>query len=252
MRRIAVLLITLVLAACGTATTSSSSTPAVARTKSVTVFAAASLQDVFTALAGQFEQAHPDTKVVLSFGGSSSLAQQINSGAPVDVFAAASEATMDTVAKAGNAEKVTLFAANKLTIATPKDNKAGIASLSDLAKPQVKLALCAVEVPCGAAAATVAKKANLTFKPVTQEQDVKAVLTKVSLGEVDAGLVYVTDVIGANVASIAIPDDVNAITRYPISVIKNAPNAAGADAFTQYILSADGQAALTKAGFAKP
>ncbi len=250
------------LAGCGSSSTpagsravapaTGSSSPALSGT--VNVFAAASLREAFTELGQQFEAAHPGTKVVFSFGPTSGLATQINQGAPADVFASASTKNMDQVVAAGSASSPRNFASNVMQIAVPPSNRSGVTQLSDLAKPEVKVALCQVAVPCGATAAKVLASAKLTVTPVTQEVDVKSVLTKVILGEVDAGLVYVTDVraAGAKVKGIVVPADVNASTRYPIATLAKAPNKATAEAFTDYVLSADGARVLTAAGFARP
>jgi len=252
----------LLLTGCGaTSTTAGSSTrPSTSASSpapvsgTVNVFAAASLREAFTALGKQFEAAHPGTKVVFNFGPSSGLATQITAGAPADVFASASAKNMDQVVKTGDAASPTDFASNVMEIAVPPKNPAAITALSDLAGPGVKVALCQPAVPCGVTAAKVFTNARLTVTPVTQEVDVKAVLTKVSLGEVDAGVVYVTDVraAGAKVRGIVIPADVNASTRYPIATLTKAPNKATAEAFTAFVLSADGASILTADGFAKP
>ncbi|MDQ5840384.1 MAG: extracellular solute-binding protein, partial [Chloroflexota bacterium] len=148
----------------------------------------------------------------------------------------------------------TNFASNVMEIAVPAKNPAGIKTLSDLATPGVKVALCQSAVPCGLTAAKVFTNARLTVNPVTEEFDVKAVLTKVSLGEVDAGVVYVTDVqaAGAKVRGIEIPTEVNASTQYPIATLTKAPNKATAQAFTDYVLSSDAAGVMAAAGFARP
>ncbi len=237
-----------------TSTTSSTTSSAAAVSGTVTVFAAASLKEAFTTLGTQFESAHPGTKVVFNFGPSSGLATSIVGGAPADVFASASQKNMDQVTAASLATNPTPFVSNVMEIAVPAANPAHIDSVDDLAKAGVKVALCQAQVPCGTVAAKVFSNAKLTVKPVSQEVDVKSVLTKVSLGEVDAGVVYVTDVrtAGDKVKGIEIPSDVNASTTYPIVTLTKAPNAAAAAAFTAYVLSADGQAVLTADGFAKP
>jgi molybdate transport system substrate-binding protein len=220
----------------------------------VNVFAAASLKGAFTTLGQQFEAAHPGTRVVFNFGPSSGLATQINAGAPADVYASASTRTMKQVVDGGQAASPTDFASNEMEIAVPVRNPAGVTALSDLARAGVKVAVCQSAVPCGATAAMVFTKARLTVTPVTEEVDVNAVLTKVTLGEVDAGVVYVTDVraAGAKVKGIEIPADVNASTRYPIATLTAAPNKATAQKFTDYVRSADGTSVLSAAGFAKP
>lgn len=221
---------------------------------SITVFAAASLTESFTTLGEQFEAEHPGTTVTFSFGPSSGLAEQINQGAPADVFASASPTNMDQVKDAGNAVKPTPFAANVMEIAVPADNPAKINQLSDLAERRVKVALCQPAVPCGTVAAKVFENARLTVTPASLEADVKSVLAKVTLGEVDAGVVYVTDVraAGDKVKGIEIPDDVNASTSYPISTLKASSNAVTAQAFVDYVLSPAGSTVLIRAGFAKP
>ena len=220
----------------------------------ITVFAAASLTGSFTALGQKFEAAHPGTKVNFSFGPSSGLATQITSGSPADVFASASAKNMDAVVTAKAAATPTTFARNVMEIAVPPANPAKITALADLAKPGVKVALCAAEVPCGVGAHLVFANAKLTVTPVTEEVDVKATLTKVELGEVDAGIVYVTDVLAAGnkVKGIEIPADVNASTSYPISTLTASKNTGLAQAWVDYVLSADGAQALTDAGFQKP
>ena len=221
---------------------------------SVTVLAAASLTEAFGTLAKQFEAAHPGVTVRLSFGASSALAQQINGGAPADVFASAALKNMQQVISAGAATSSTDFVKNVMEIAVPPSNPAGIAQLSDLAKPGVKVALCQAQVPCGATAQQVFDNAGLRVKPVTEEADVKATLTKVETNEVDAGVVYVTDVrsAGSKVKGIAIPDSVNAATEYPIATLSTAANRDAAQAFVDYVLSDAGQAALSADGFEKP
>jgi molybdate transport system substrate-binding protein len=250
----------LLLAGCGSSSTPAASTPSTttsstpALSGAVNVFAAASLKEAFTKLGQQFEAAHPGTKVVFNFGPSSGLATQINAGAPADVFASASTKNMDQVVTTGSAASPTNFASNIMEIAVPPKNPANVTQLSDLAKSTVKVALCQKAVPCGATAEKVFTNAKLTVTPVTEELDVKSVLAKVSLGEVDAGVVYVTDVLAAGdkVKGIEIPSDVNASTKYPIATLTKAPNKATAQAFTDYVLSPEGASVLTAAGFAKP
>jgi molybdate transport system substrate-binding protein len=236
----------------GSSGTVSSSAPAVSGT--VAVFAAASLQGTFATLAKQFEAAHPGVTVKLNFGASSALAQQINQGAPADVFASASVTNMAQVASAGGASASTNFVKNVMEVAVPPGNPAHVTALADLAKSGVKVALCEPQVPCGATAAKVFANAGLTVKPVTLEADVKSTLAKVELDEVDAGLVYVTDVLaaGSKVKGIEIPADVNASTEYPIAALTKAANSTGAQAFTAYVLSPTGQRVLSAAGFEKP
>lgn len=220
----------------------------------VTVFAAASLREAFTTLANQFEAAHPGVKVKLNFGASSALAQQINQGAPADVFASASTKNMSQVSSAGGAASSSNFAKNVMEIAVPPSNPAGVTSVADLARSGVKVALCQSQVPCGSTALAVFAKAKITVKPVTLEPDVKSTLAKVELDEVDAGVVYVTDVraAGSKVKSIEIPADVNASTDYPIATLTKAANPVAAQAFVAYVLSSAGQSVLTADGFERP
>ncbi len=218
------------------------------------MFAAASLTEAFTTLSRQFEAAHPGVKVKLNFGASSALAQQILAGAPADVFASASPTNLKQVIAGKAASTSTNFAKNVLEIAVPPSNPGGVTSINDLAKRSVKVALCQPQVPCGATAAKVFMNAHLTVTPVTLEADVKSTLTKVELDEVDAGLVYVTDVraAGGKVHGITIPAAVNASTEYPIATLTKAPNAAAAQAFVDFVLSEAGAGVLTADGFARP
>jgi molybdate transport system substrate-binding protein len=221
----------------------------------VTVFAAASLTESFTTIGKNFEAANPGVKVTFNFAGSSALATQINQGAPADVFASAAPANMKTVTDAGTGDGTpATFVKNQLVIAVPKGNPKGVMGLSDLTKPGVKVALCAEQVPCGAAAKNALTAANVKITPVTQEQDVKAALSKVTLGEVDAALVYRTDAKAAagKVDGIEFPESSGAVNEYPIVVLKNAPNKAGATAFVAYVKSDKGMSVLTQAGFQSP
>jgi molybdate transport system substrate-binding protein len=247
------------LTACSSSSTPAASTSAGAAspkaTGNITVFAAASLQGTFTDLGKKFEAANPGTKVTFNFGGSSALAQSIVSGAPADVFAAASPATMKTVTDAGGAGgEPKTFVKNTLTIAVPKGNPKHVAGLKDLTAPGVKVALCAKEVPCGAAAQTALKAAGLNLTPVTLEQDVKGALTKVELGEVDASLVYKTDVQSdaAKIDGVEFPEADKAVNDYPIAPLAKAPNKDGAAAFVAYIQSPEAKQVLTAAGFQAP
>jgi len=240
------------LAACGSASSAGSSGSAV--TGSITVFAGSSLTEAFTTLGHQFEAAHPGVKVTFSFAASSALATQIDAGAPADVFASASATNMQQVVSAGGATSPTSFVKNVMEIAVPPANPGRVTSLADLAKPSVKVALCQPQVPCGSTAEKVFANAGIAVTPVTQEPDVKSVLGKVTLGEVDAGVVYVTDVraAGASVKGIDIPAAVNASTTYPIATLSKSANPSTAAAFVAYVLSADGQAVLSGDGFQKP
>jgi molybdate transport system substrate-binding protein len=259
----AVAAVTALLAGCGSSTGSDAEAPAGSASASttastfageITVFAAASLTESFTTLGKQFEAAHPDARITFSFGPSSSLATQIIEGAPADVFASASDKNMDAVVAARAAETPSTFATNVLEIAVPPGNPANVTTLADLARADVKVALCQPDVPCGAVAAKVFAAAGLTVAPVTLEADVKATLTKVELGEVDAGVVYVTDVLAAGdkVTGIEIPAGVNAATSYPIATLSASKTPDLAKAFVDDVLSADGASVLAAAGFQKP
>lgn len=221
----------------------------------VTVFAAASLTESFKKIGQDFEAAHPGSKAVFNFAGSSALATQINQGAPADIFASASPANMKTVTDAGNAEGApTVFVRNQLVIAVPRGNPKVVKGLADLTKPGVKVALCAEQVPCGASARKALAAARVSLAPVTLEQDVKQALSKVTLGEVDAALVYRTDarVPAAGVDGVEFPESAQAVNDYPIVLLRNAPNKAAAQAFLAHLQSDRGATVLTAAGFQKP
>ncbi|MFQ1002252.1 molybdate ABC transporter substrate-binding protein [Modestobacter sp. SSW1-42] len=226
----------------------------------LTVFAAASLTDVFTALGDQLEEQHPQLDVRFSFAGSSALATQLGQGAPADVFAAADEAQMARVQDAGLVEEPAVFAENRLVLVVPPADPAGLRlpkgvagapSLADVLTSDVTLAVCAEEVPCGAAAAAVLAAAGSPATPDTYEEDVRAVLTKVELGEVDAGLVYVSDAAAAGdqVVALGFREAEQAVNRYPVAVLTDAPNPDAARAFSELVRSPAGQRALHDAGF---
>ncbi|BBB00847.1 putative ABC transporter substrate-binding protein [Actinacidiphila reveromycinica] len=256
----------LALAACSSSSSDSSTsdTPSSAASASgapkkvsgtVVVFAAASLQESFTALGKDFQQAYPGTKVVFSFGGSDQLAASITGGAPADVFAAASPATMKTVTDKGDASAApTDFVRNQLEIATLPGNPKKISSLKDLTGSGLSVVLCAKTVPCGAAAQTALTASGLKLTPKSYEQDVKSALTKVELKEADAAVVYQTDVksAGGKVQGVNFPESAKAINEYPIAPLKDAPNPDGAAAFISLVKSAEGQKVLGQAGFLNP
>jgi molybdate transport system substrate-binding protein len=224
-------------------------------TGSIVVLAASSLTEPFTALGKTFESEHPGSKVTFSFAASSELASQIEGGAPADVFASASPATMQQVSDAGAvAGEAAVFVRNSLEIAVPADNPARVTGLADFAKKPLTIALCAPEVPCGAAATKVFEIAGITPAPDTLEADVKATLAKVTLGEVDAALVYKTDVqaAGDKVEGIDFPEAAQAVNDYPIAVLKDSKDAATAQAFVDLVRSAQGGSVLSAAGFDRP
>jgi molybdate transport system substrate-binding protein len=208
----------------------------------------------FTQLGQQFDTAHPGDTVKFSFGPSSGLSTEITSGAPADVFASASPTNMGTVVSAGDAASPQNFAKNTMEVAVPPNNPGKVTSLNDLAKKSVKVALCQPQVPCGVVAAEVFKNAGIKVKPVTLQPDVKSVLAQVELGSVDAGMVYVTDVMaaGTKVKGVTIPANDNASTLYPIATISSSKEKSIAQAFVAYVLSPAGQQVLTAAGFQSP
>ncbi len=260
MRRSAIIAIGLLAAAAagcsssGSSSSSSSSSGSSSSKGTITVFAAASLTESFTTIGKQFEAAHPGDTVKFSFGPSSGLSTQITSGAPADVFASAAPANMDTVVKAGDASSPQNFAKNTAEVAVPPSNPGHVSSVNDLAKSSLKVALCQPQVPCGVVAADVFKNAGITVKPVTLQPDVKSVLTQVETGNVDAGVVYVTDVMaaGSKVKGVTIPASDNATTEYPIATISDSKEKSIAQAFVAYVLSPAGQKVLATAGFEKP
>jgi molybdate transport system substrate-binding protein len=210
-----------------------SASPASSPTGTITVFAAASLMGTFTQLGQQFDTAHPGDTVKFSFGPSSGLSTEITSGAPADVFASASPTNMGTVVSAGDAASPQNFAKNTMEVAVPPNNPGKVTSLNDLAKKS---------------------NAGIKVKPVTLQPDVKSVLAQVELGSVDAGMVYVTDVMaaGTKVKGVTIPANDNASTLYPIATISSSKEKSIAQAFVAYVLSPAGQQVLTAAGFQSP
>jgi molybdate transport system substrate-binding protein len=248
----------LLVAACGTQSSGSKSEAGAeggssAVAQPITVFAAASLTDAFIRIGADFTAAS-GSPVTFSFGSSATLATQISSGAPADVFAAASPATMKTVVDAGGAAAPVDFVSNTLQIAVPRGNPAEVTGLADFADDRRTFALCAPQVPCGAAAEQVFAAAGITPKPDTLEQDVKAALAKVVADEVDAALVYRTDVLAAagDVEGIDFPEAAQAANAYPIAVLTASKASGTAQSFVDHVLSPEGQAVLARAGFAKP
>ncbi|WP_375389615.1 molybdate ABC transporter substrate-binding protein [uncultured Amnibacterium sp.] len=230
---------------------SASATPTLSG--SITVDAAASLNGTFTALGTSFKQEHPGVEITFNFGGSSALAAAIVSGSTVDVFAAASTKTMQTVSDASlTAADPVVIARNKLEIAVPPGNPGKITGLKDFADAGRTIVVCAKEVPCGAAATSVFDIAKITAKPDSYEPDVTSVLTKVEGNDADAGLVYVTDVqaAGDKVQGIPFDEADQAITDYPIAALKDSKNAALADAWIAYVQAHE--ADLQAAGFLAP
>lgn len=269
------LILVLLLAACGNAAPTNAPAATLAptvtaaanpQTITLNVFAAASLTEAFGEIGKQFEAQHAGTSIVFNFAGSQQLAQQLASGAPADVFASANKKQMDAAINSGQIVTNTTqtFVNNRLVMIYPTGNPASLAQLQDLRKPGIKLVLAAKEVPVGQYALDFLDKAvqdqafGASFKEdvlknvVSYENDVKIVLTKVALGEADAGIVYTSDVSGANaskVGQIEIPDALNVIAKYPIAATKDSPHPDLARAFVDYVLSPEGQTILAKYGF---
>ena len=215
----------------------------------VDVYAASSLTEVFTSLAGAYEADHPDVDIRLTFAGSSDLASQINEGAPADVFASANEKQMDAVGEHVEGTAA-LFASNTLTIAVPRGNPGGVTDFASLADPTLKVVVCAPEVPCGAATSLLENTLGVTLSPVSELSNVTDVLGAVSSGEADAGLVYVTDLARAKgVEGVPFAGSDAAVTRYPIAVLGAAHARTDAHDFVGFVLGPKGRAALAHAGF---
>lgn len=224
-------------------------------TGTVTVFAAASLKTAFADLAAQFEAANPGMDVMLSFAGSADLVTQITQGAPADVFASADTRNMDKLRDEGLLDgEPRHFAVNTLAIVVPAGNPAGITGFGEMARSGIKVVVCASQVPCGAATKTIEQETGTTLSPVSEESSVTDVLGKVTSGEADAGLVYVTDAksAGNKVEQVPFPEAAKAVNTYPITTVKGAGNKAAADAFVEFVLGTEGQAAMAAAGFGQP
>ncbi|WP_433757869.1 molybdate ABC transporter substrate-binding protein [Nocardia sp. CA-135398] len=241
----------LLVAGCGSEESDSAS----ADSATVTVFAAASLKQVFTGLGRQFEAAHPGSKVEFAFAGSSDLAAQIAQGAPADVFAAADPITMAKAVDAGRITEPTQnFATNVLTIVTAPGNPKHLAGLRDLSRPGLQLVVCAPQVPCGRATKKVTDSAGVSLAPVSEESSVTDVLAKVTSGQADSGVVYVTDAAaaGAKVATVAMPEATAAVNTYPIAVLADSKRAQLAHDFESLVTGPKGREALAGAGFGAP
>jgi molybdate transport system substrate-binding protein len=221
----------------------------------LTVFAAASLTDAFEDIGERFEQANPDVEIAFNLESSSTLATQITEGAPADVFASANQTQMDVVDDAGLvAGRRTDFAGNRLEIAVEPGNPKGIEGLEDLAQPDVTVVLAAEEVPAGQYARQALDEQGIEVEPASFETDVRAVLSRVALGEADAGVVYVSDVVaaGGDVEGVEIPADRNVPATYPVATLAEAPNPDAGEAFVEYVLSDEGQDVLDEFGFSSP
>ena len=221
----------------------------------MTVSGAASLTAAFGAIAEAFGKAQPGAVVRTNFAGSSTLVQQIREGAPVDVFASADESNMQKLVDAGDvAGAPVVFAKNRLAILVARGNPKKIAGIADLAKPGLIVSLCAPAVPAGKYAREIFARAGVAVPESSQELDVKAVVSRVVLGEADAGIVYTTDVLAAGdkVEAVAIPDALNVVARYPVAVLVHAKQPDLARAFVAYLTSPDGQSILQRFGFLPP
>jgi molybdate transport system substrate-binding protein len=261
MRRIGVLgflLSTMLLAAlmaCSSKSPSSSPSQPSQASGSIVVFAAASLKPAFTQISQQFKTDNPGSGVDFDFGGSSELATQLTQGATADVFASADTAQMDTVTKAGLlAGNPTNFASNTLVIVTAPANPKNIGSFADLAKPGLSVVICQRPVPCGSATQRIEDKTRVRLNPVSEELSVTDVLNKVTTGQADAGVVYVSDAhsAGNKVTTVNFPEAAGAVNVYPIGVLKKAPKATLAQKFVALVTSDAGQKILAQSGFAKP
>ena len=241
----AFLVLALVAAACDSGGTTAESV--------ILVSAAASLTDAFAEIEGAFEAANPEADVVLNLGGSSVLREQILEGAPADVFASADIANMDRVVAGGAASRPQVFATNRLEIAVPLDNPGGVTELADLADESLLVGLCASGVPCGDFAQAVLDQAGVTAAVDTFEPNARALLTKIESGDLDAGMVYVTDVAASeSVAGVEIPEGANVTAAYPIAPTTGGANTERAAAFVAFVLSAEGQTILARHGFGAP
>ncbi|MFF3063961.1 molybdate ABC transporter substrate-binding protein [Oerskovia sp. NPDC057915] len=251
-------LLTAALAACaapsGTPDAGPTGSAAPVEEQTLTVLAAASLRDVFAELAEGFEAEHDGVTVALSFAGSADLADQLLAGSPGDVFASADTKNMDRVVEGGDAADPVVFATNTLTVVVPAGNPGGVTSFADLAREDLKVVVCAAEVPCGSATAKVEAAAGTTVHRVSEEASVTDVLAKVTAGEADAGLVYVTDatLAGDDVEVVDVPETKTVVNTYPIAVTSGAADAALAQQWLDLVTGPIGQAALAKAGFGAP
>ncbi len=241
--------------ACSSKTPSPSAGQSSPPAGSIVVFAAASLKPAFTQLSQQFKTDNPGSGVEFEFAGSSELATQLTQGATADVFASADTAQMDTVVKAGLlAGNPTNFAANTLVIVTAPGNPKKIGSFADLAKPGINVVTCQQPVPCGAATQRIENSTGVRLNPVSEEPSVTDVLNKVTTGQADAALVYVTDAksAGGKVTTVDFPEAAGAVNVYPIAVLKKAPQATTAQKFVTLVTSDAGQKVLAQSGFVKP
>ncbi len=217
----------------------------------VLVLAAASLTTAFTDIEAAFEAAHDGIDIDLSFSGSSAIRLQVEEGAPADVVALAHEALIDDLLAASFIDDASVFATNELTIAVPADNPAGISSIDDFADDSLLLGACAAQVPCGIYAAEVLERADIMPALDTEEPNVATLASKVADGELDAALVYTTDVLArpTELRSVALPSSDDLSIRYPIAVVDQTPDS---QRFVDFVLSEEGREILAEAGFGLP
>jgi molybdate transport system substrate-binding protein len=246
-----------VLVGCSPKSPSSSSQPSqpAAASAKVVVFAAASLKPAFTQISHQFKAQNPNSSIDFEFAGSSELATQLTQGATADVFASADTAQINTVAKAGLlAGDPTNFASNTLVIVTGPGNPKKIGAFADLARPGLNVVVCQKPVPCGSATQHVEDSTGTRLNPVSEELSVSDVLNKVTTGQADAGLVYVTDArnAGDKVATVNFPEAAGAVNVYPIAVLQKAPQPTLAQKFVAMVTGDPGQNILAQLGFGKP
>lgn len=253
-----VLLSSIVLAACSTTAGDAGTTGATGSQATLAgvlvVSAAASLQVPFERIGDELRRAHPDLELRFDFGSSSALSRQIRDGAPADVFASADENAMRSAIDAGVVEAPgVVFARNRLAIVVKRGNPLHIERVGDLTRAGT-VALCAAEAPCGAYAAQVIDRAGtrLATDRITRAPDARAAFSAVSQGDADAGIVYVTDIVGDRAQAIAIPDAQNVVASYPIGVVRDTTNRAAAVAFVAAVRSPSGRTALQDQGFALP
>jgi molybdate transport system substrate-binding protein len=226
-----------------------------AEDQTIMVFAAASLKKTFTDIGEQFKTENPGASVEFSFAGSSDLVTQLTQGAQADVFASADTKNMDKAAQTGLlAGDPVNFASNTLTIAVAPGNPKKVASFKDLTQQGLNVVVCAPQVPCGSATQKVEQATGVTLNPVSEESSVSDVLNKVTTGQADAGLVYVTDAKGAGdkVAAVPFPEAAGAVNTYPIATLKESKNPELARKFVDLVAAESGQKVLEAAGFGKP
>lgn len=242
-------LVVVLAAACGCGGGGSAGADRVQGT--LTVLAAASLEEPFSALGRRFENQHAGTRVRFSFDASSTLSRQVEAGAPADVLATADEASMAPVAAAGLVSEPAVFARNRLAILVARGNPHRVSALADLGRPELDVVLCAPDIPCGRLAATVLDRAGVDARPRSLEANVKGVVAKITLGEADAGIVYVTDAraAGTRAEGVPIPTAQNVVTGYPLATVRAAPNPGAAARFVELVRSEDGRRVLAEGGF---